>query len=319
MTLTLETHDGGSYRLPALLRWDVELTGSVPCDSLEAVCPYDPGMAEILPEAVRFTAGDGGRTVLRGVVDACETVMDEGGLLLTVEGRGLCALLLDNESEAVTYGQSDLREILSNHAAPHGVLSRIVTDVRGGSYSVASGSSQWKAIAGFTGRFGGFEPYFTGGGVLVAGELRGSGETVTVGAGTPLLSLTRRDQRYGVISEVLIRDKSGSVRERVVNGDFAARGGQRRHVLYVPKSASAAERRYTGAYQIAQSALERLEITAALPWPFAAAPGDRVALTLPRLGLSGTYDVFRARSRLDGGGERTELTLRGEADRYVAE
>ena len=46
-----------------------------------------------------------------------------------------------------------------------------------------------------------------------------------------------------------------------------------------------------------------------LPRAFAAKPGDRVRLALDRLALAGEYDVVRAHSRLDGSGERTELTL----------
>lgn len=173
---------------------------------------------------------------------------------------------------------------------------------------MVSGSSQWKALRGFTHRYGGFEPYFTREGVLVAGPLWGSGRTLRINDETPLLSLRKREQRYGVISEMLIQDKVQGVSHSVVNEDFAAQGGQRRHVLYMPRS-TADQRRYTGEYQIAQSELERLEISLELPLAFAASPGDRVSLSLSRLGLSGTYDVVSARSRMDGSGERTEMTL----------
>ena len=94
----------------------------------------------------------------------------------------------------------------------------------------------------------------------------------------------------------------------MVNEPFAAAGGQRRHVLYMPKSTAGA-RRYTGEYQIAQSALEQLEITLELPFAFAAAPGDSIALELERLNLSDTCAVTEARSKMDREGERTELTI----------
>ena len=76
----------------------------------------------------------------------------------------------------------------------------------------------------------------------------------------------------------------------------------------MPRS-TADNRRYTGEYQITQSALEQLEISLELPFAFAAFPGDRVGLALNRLKLSGSYDVIAARSRMDGAGERTEVTL----------
>ena len=308
LTIRLETYDGAVYELPTLLEWDVQLTGSVPCDSLWASFLYDPGMAEVLPKAVRFTALREGAVVLRGVVDAYEVSLSPRGLLAEVEGRGMAALLLDNESEAFSYERALLSEILANHVSPCGIAAEAPQDLSGDGYAVASGSSQWKALQGFTRRYGGFDPYFTGEGVLVTAPLWGSGRTLRVDGGTPLLGLRKREQRYGVISEVLIQDKVQGIRHAVGNEPFAAAGGQRRHVLYMPKSTANA-RRYTGEYQIAQSALEQLEITLELPFAFAAAPGDTVELDLERLNLSGSFAVTEARSRMDGTGEGTELTL----------
>ena len=48
LTFQVETYDGGCYQLPMLLRWDLELTGGVPCDSLSVTCLYDKGMAGVL-------------------------------------------------------------------------------------------------------------------------------------------------------------------------------------------------------------------------------------------------------------------------------
>lgn len=308
LTLQLETCDGKAYKLPVLLRWDLEYTGSVPCDSMTATCLYDAGMAEVLPKAVRFTASRDGKILLRGVVDAYEISLSRQGLLATVEGRGMAALLLDNESEALTYERAPLSEILENHVSPYGITTDIQRNISGDSYAVASGSSQWKALQGFTHRFGGYDPYFTPEGVLVAAPLWGSGKELTVDGGSPLLSLRKREQRYGVISEVLIQDKVQGVSHRIVNSAFMENGGRRRHVLYMPRS-TAEDRRYTGEYQIRQSALEQMEIDLELPFSFAAMPGDRVNLTLGRLALSGQYEVVRSRSRMDGDGERTELTV----------
>lgn len=308
MSMCLETYGGELYQLPVLLRWDLTYTGSVPCDSMTATCLYDESMAEVLPEATRFTAYRDGEIVLRGVVDAYEIALSRQGMLATVEGRGMAALLLDNESEALSYERALLSEILENHVAPYGIQVSHQQSVSGNGYAVVSGSSQWKALQGFTHRFGGFDPYFTRDGALAVQPLWGSGKNLQVGDGTPLLSLRKREQRYGVISEVLIQDKVQGISHSVPNQAFVKTGGQRRHVLYMPRS-TADDRRYTGEYQIAQSALEQLEILLELPFAFAAFPGDRVELSLSRLNLSGGYDVVSARSRMDGGGERTEVTL----------
>lgn len=308
LSIWLDTYDGAQYELPVLLRWDLDYTGMVPCDSMAAACLYDAEMAEVLPKATRFTAFQNGKVMLRGVIDAYEVSLSRQGLLAEIEGRGMAALLLDNESEALSYERAPLSEILENHVSPYGITVERQQDVSGSGYAVVSGSSQWKALQGFTHRFGGFDPYFTKEGKLVTGPLWGSGKTLRIDDDSPLLSLRKREQRYGVISEVLIQDKVQRISHPVRNQKFLQTGGQRRHVLYMPRS-TAEDRRYTGEYQIAQSALEQVEIDLELPASFTAMPGDRVDLALSRLNLSGLYEVVRSRSRMDGDGERTELTV----------
>lgn len=308
LTLELTACDGSRCRLPMLISWELTFTGSVPCDSLSATCLYDGSMADFLPKATRFTALRDGEVMLHGVVDSYGITLSEKGLLATVEGRGMAALLLDNESEAVTYGRASSADLLCRHAEPYGIRSEIRRNVSGLDYTVVSGSSQWKALQSFTHRFGGFEPYFTREGVLILAPLWGSGKTLRLDDDSPILALEKREQRYGVISEMLIQDKVQGISHRVPNEEFISRGGCRRHVLYMPRS-TADERRYTGDYQIGQSALEQLEITVTLPMSFAAFPGDRAALQLKRLALQGEYDVVETRCRMDAGGECTELVL----------
>ena len=308
LTMELTTWDGKSYRLPILLSWTLTYTAGVPCDSMTACCPYDDSMADVLPAATRFTASQDGEIMLRGIIDAYEITLSGQGLLVTLEGRGMAALLMDNESEALTYGTATLGDILGNHVSPYGISCETESSLSGANYAVVSGSSQWKALRGFTHRYGGFDPYFTRDGRLVIKPLWGSGHTLRADKNTPLRSLRRREQRYGVISEMLIQDKVQGISHRVINEEFTQKGGCRRHVLYMPRS-TADERRYTGEYQIAQSALEQLEITLEVPLPFAAFPGDRLYLALEQLGPGDTYDVVESRCCLDESGERTEIVL----------
>ena len=308
LTMELTTWDGKSYRLPILLSWTLTYTAGVPCDSMTACCPYDDSMADVLPAATRFTASQDGEIMLRGVIDAYEISLSGQGLLGTLEGRGMAALLMDNESEALTYGTATLGDILGNHVSPYGISCETESSLSGANYAVVSGSSQWKALRGFTHRYGGFDPYFTRDGRLVIKPLWGSGRTLRADKNTPLRSLRRREQRYGVISEMLIQDKVQGISHRVINEEFTQKGGCRRHVLYMPRS-TADERRYTGEYQIAQSALDQLEITLEVPLPFAAFPGDRLYLALEQLGPGDTYDVVESRCCLDESGERTEIVL----------
>lgn len=72
-----------------------------------------------------------------------------------------------------------------------------------------------------------------------------------VGGETPVLSCTLRDDRYGVLTEVLVIDKTRSTSYTVRNQEMIDRGGQCRRVLYTPGQSTWAAMRYTGEYQIA--------------------------------------------------------------------
>ena len=173
MTGRVETAGGKVYELPALLEWRLRRTGGVPCDSFRVKCLYSAEMGEVLKAAYRFAATENGVTRFRGVIDEWSAVCGAEGTVLTVEGRGMAALLLDNEAEAVTYQRAALSEILKDHAAACGVTWEPRGEVYGtGEYAVASGSSRWKAIEGFARRCG-LTPYFTREGVLC---LRGAAE-----------------------------------------------------------------------------------------------------------------------------------------------
>ena len=47
------TSDHRVFELPALLRWNLTYTGSVPCDSYTVTCVYDRTMAEPLHQIGR--------------------------------------------------------------------------------------------------------------------------------------------------------------------------------------------------------------------------------------------------------------------------
>ena len=309
MTVRLLTYDGRQYLMPTLLSWTVRRTGAVPADELEAEAVYDGELQEILPDVSRFAAYQDDTLILRGVVDEYQVEASADGLLLRLSGRGMAALLLDNEAEAAVYQQATMAEILRTHVTPWGVSCRQWREMSCLDYRVSSGSSQWKALSDFTRRAGGFVPYFTPEGELVAGLLAGSGARRSIDSTAPVLSCLRREKRYGVISQVLIRDRNQRVMHTVENTGFCRRGGQRRHVLYMPGGSSYDAMRYTGDYQIAQSQKGTRQTEVVLSGPFSAQPGDIVDLSYEPLKLYGTYDVVEALTSGGDAGETTTLTL----------
>lgn len=311
MTGTLYTADHQMFRLPPLLSWRVTHTGTVPCDSFSVTFVYQKEMAEVLARAAGFAAEEDGTVVLRAIVDEYTVDLDGSGLTATVSGRGYAARLLDNESRPVTYQQATLAEILKNHAEPYGITCEGMAEVRADSvYTVAAGASQWKAVESFCRAYGGFVPRFSREGALLAGPEK-AGQTLSIGEGDPVLSCTLREDHYGVLTEALVIDKTQNKDFTVKNQEMIDKGGQCRRVLYTPGQSTWAAMRYTGEYQIARSKEDAWTAEITLPGSFLAFPGDRAALSLERMGLTGTFRVAEAENRFDGrNGAVAALTLK---------
>lgn len=308
MTGYLTDSGGNTWRLPALLSWDVTHGLGEPCDCFEVRFLYAPNMADALYAAARFSAVYDGETVFSGVVDEYEIAADGTGMTVSVNGRGLAALLMDNEAEVAEYYGAGLDFILRRHVTPWGI-----TDIRKKAMSAASvfrvqsGQSQWKVLREFCRFCGGVLPRFTRDGVLL---LDGSpGEAYTLDGAASVTAQTLRDTRSGIISEALVKNSGTSV--TVENAAFKARGGSARRVVNVPKYTAYDAMRYTGAWQIQQSRREARVCSVTLPEPFAAFAGDRVTLLSSPLGITGTFEVAESRTRAGSDGATTVLKLIG--------
>ena len=312
MTGRIITSDHRVYDLPALTEWNVTYTGGVPCDSFSVTCLYDSVMAEPLHLAATFLALENGSLLLRGIVDEYAVELTEAGLTATISGRGCAARLIDNESRPVTYQGATLAEIIRCHVTPYGITAAEVAAVSASSaYTVASGTSQWKALEGFCRTYGGFTPRFRRNGDLVAAPERDDGRRLIIDGSAPVLSCALREDHYGVLTEVLVIDKTRNVSYSVKNQDMIDRGGQCRRVVYTPGQSTWAAMRYTGEYQIRRSREEEVSVTVKLPGSFTAFPGDVVRLDLPALGLAGEFRTAEAENELSpGNGETITLTLR---------
>ena len=289
-------------------------TGGVPCDSYAVTFLYQAEMAAVLPLAAGFIGFENGQLVARGIVDDITVELDDGGVTASITGRGAAARLLDNESRPVTYQDATLAEIIRCHVTPYGVVTQELADVRASSvYTVAAGTSQWKALENFCRTYGGFIPRFAVNGALLAAPERDDGKRLVIGTETPVLSCTWREDHYGVLTEALVIDKTRNVSYSVRNQEMIDKGGQCRRVIYTPGQSTWAAMRYTGQYQIEKSREEERSVTVTLPGNFLAYPGDRVNLSLPRLGLAGTYRVAEAENTCSAqGGATAALTLKEE-------
>lgn len=287
------------FELPELLEWNILRTGGVPCDSFEVLCLYSAEMAEPLHLAESFLALAGDALLLHGVVDEYViTQSAEQGRIVRICGRGTACRLLDNESRPLTYQAATLEEILRNHVTPYGVQCFRKAAVRSdGVYTVAAGSSQWKAVENFCRAYGGFSPRFNRRGELIAEPEETDGERIIISDSTELRKLSKRENHYGVLSEVLVIDKTRGVSHTVKNEDYLRRGGQRRRVLYTPGQSTWAAMRYTGEYQIRESRKNEVELELELVGTLDAEPGSTVELHRSDCGLQGIYRLAEAEQR----------------------
>ncbi len=303
----LMTCEGRTYDMPALLRWELTYTGGVPCDSFFARCAYSAQMADILPKVTRFMALEDGETEFFGVVDDYTVSCGTDGLMLEVNGRGMAALLLDNECEAGSYEGATMAEILRRHVLPLGIECT-VNEAGKDCFSclVASGDSCFSVLEESAKKCG-VRPYFTKEGKL---ELRRSRAAVhTLDGSFPLLAALWREKRYGVISEITLIDRSSGARTSVKNEGFLARGGLCRRVLYAAKNDSAPIE--TSREKIAASCEDSRALTVTAAGKLAFLPQETVRVALSALGIAGDFRVRELVRCADGSGEITEVTLWG--------
>lgn len=310
MTAELIMAGGEHYSLPVLSQWEMEYGCGTPCDSFHVVCPWNCGNDEILAHAVRFRAWEGGQTVFTGVVDECEVTWSGQGARLEISGRGLAALLLDNEAEGMDYELATVQDILRDHVLRYGILvsaSNYIPPVE--HFPVSSGSSEWSVLYRFARYHAGITPRFDREGQLILSDWD-NGEIRVIHDRIPVLSLKARDRRYGVLSEVWVRDRGAqSTTQKVINETFKTDGGQCRRLFTMPTKSNHQAMRYQGEYQLRQSKRDLLCLEVVIALPFCAWPGDLIRLERSGWGRNGLWRVAQSAVSMDEQGYRTKLEL----------
>ena len=309
MTGYVVDHQGTRWQLPALLAWQLDYAAGVPCDSFWLRMPWKAGSQTSPEQWVEFQAEYQGERVFTGLVDECESVQSEDGWTMEVAGRGMAARLLDNEALGQDYVSATQEDIIRDHVAPYGVETAPGAALPSVSrFSVAAGSSEWSVVYDFARYYGGVAPRFDRLGRLVLTGWGGS-RTLTLGDSVPVTRMTCRDRRYGVLSRVLVRDRYSGAIQTVENRTFLELGGRARRVVTMPGRGTYKAMRYSGQFQLdrSEAELERLEVTAALP--FCAWPGDLVEVSRSGWDRNGTYRVAQAAAGMDESGYWTRLEL----------
>lgn len=287
-----------------------------PCDSFFLRCPWTVGQEGILRSVSRMTVQKDGSRIFFGVVDEWECSFDGSGYTLELVGRGVQALLLDNEALSADYGVATVQDILRTYVTPYGIsLAGPASLPPVSGFSVRSGSSCWQVLYEFARYYGGVTPRFDPQGLLVLSPFA-DGKVTPIGGELPIKRLVLREKRYGVLSQVQMQNNVTKAIQTVKNEAFLQEGGSCSRVLMAPRNTSYQSMRYTAQYQLAQSQGERVRVELFLAQEFVAWPGELVALNLPSFGGNGRYRVLEATVSLGTEGYETRLLL-GEPDRAI--
>lgn len=306
---TMTTYDGQTLTLPTPLAWRLDYGLGSPCDSFWGKFLWQEGGEEQLADGTRLTVTWKGETVFTGVVDECRCCWSAQGAVAEVSGRGMQALLLDNQAEAADYGLATLDQILRGYVTPYGIQVGAKAALPGvAGFSVSSGQSCWGVVYDFARYHGGVAPRFDRAGKLVLAPFD-DGEPLALDKTVPVTEAVWQVKRYGVLSQVTVKDVSGWGRQVVENAAFRQRGGQCSRVLLLPRKTGFQARRYSGQFQLDRSAADLYQAEVTLPQAFAAWPGDLVRLTRAGSGSNGVWRVRESQVALDEGGSTTKLTL----------
>ena len=110
---------GGELALPTAVSWKFCYGTGTPCDSFFMRCLWKRGQERML--SCRFFAQWEGERVFTGVVDEFAVICGRDGLYLELSGRGMAALLLDNEAMPAEYQRCTRADIVAGHVAPYGL------------------------------------------------------------------------------------------------------------------------------------------------------------------------------------------------------
>lgn len=306
--------DGTQYALPSPLSWEFSYGLGSPCDGFSMTCVWDGGAEKRLADAVRFYATYEGERVFTGIVDEYRCVRDESGGRLELSGRGMQGLLLDNETLPVEYQIATLKDILRTHVAPYGIET-----VEGSGWNAVQGfhadggQSEWSVVHTFVCAYHGITPYFDPMGRLILSGWEDETRLVLDDTAA-VLKLTYGERRYGVFSQVVVRNRSKGTMETVRDDTFLEQGGQCRRVMTVTGESSAL--RETGDYQLRASRAERVCCEVTLCGLFRAFPAQLVQVQRSGFGGNGVYRVAESVCGVNSEGAYTQLTLR-EVDLIV--
>lgn len=220
------TDNENEIELKRILSLTINREENVPADDLSAVLSYNRN----LPELNMIKLMDGEKIVFKGVVDEQQTLLTAKHAYNKLVARSMAAVLLDNESEPVSYFQPSTSVIFSHHIKPFGIES-YKGDNRAckEAINISKGYSNWKAVDIFCKKAYGNSPRVEGDGTINFNGIKNNSiiEFSNEG-GTRYNSVKENNRRCSILSQVSVKLKpdSGYI-YKVKNPSALSKGIQR--------------------------------------------------------------------------------------------
>lgn len=229
------TDDNKEIELKGILSLSVTQEEKVPADDLSVTIAY----RNDLPELAMITLSEDDTICFKGIVDEQQTVLTQKDAYHKITARSMAALLLDNESEPVSYYQPSTSVIFSHHISPYGISA-----YKGGNKSckeainIAKGYTNWKAVDTFCKKAYGNSPRVESDGTINFNGLENSAVIKFSNIdGISYNSVKENKKRCKIISKVNVKLKSGSGYTYAVENPFA-KNRRIQRVRYVDASVS---------------------------------------------------------------------------------
>ena len=290
MTGCLRLCSGAAVSLPPLLEWSIRQTDGDPCGSFSVCFAFEAAWLPVLKQAVGFTAEDGGRTVLTGLVDDFAVRLDRRGALAEVSGRSMAAALMDNQVRAAEFVSAQLADILRLYVKPCGI-TRIDAAPMGqvANFAVETGYTCWQVLTGFCRHSAEIFPRFAPDGTLVLRKNETPRRVVIEPEQVRACSYVQN--RYGAAArQVMVNTRTGE-QQVAENAELRKLGIQCTHVSGMTGGGKLRATWRTAAQRLADSARELRQATVQLTGTADILPGDAVELRLPGLGAAEELSV----------------------------
>lgn len=292
--------------LPEIISWEINHTdGKSGTDSFEICCLYDSEMSKHLENAVRFKCEHNGQTVFYGIVDEYSITSDQSGKTVSISGRGLGGILIDNKCAGQEFISCSLTDVLERYVKPYGITSiesYNTKTVYG--YKVTTGESCFGALTRFLEYAGNTVPRFSPSGELILSGRPGKSWSFS---SENCVKTEVTGKRYGTVSHVDIFTTDG-YRQTLKNEQFIEKGGRAKRILTVPRNTSWEMMKYMGKRLIEQSEEESFAAELTVSEMFPVFPGDTVLLEIPDA-FHGEYHVSQTTCWGNGKGYGTKITL----------